>query len=336
MTEWDDGFDEEPSEGGGNAPRSRRAVIIAAAAVLVVLLGAVIAYTALDKGPAAASGPTSTAVATTTRPQTSSAGTTAARASGAVTNGAAGNPALSSTAAIPTTAATSPSSTTVPQIETTTAVTTIPPSTTAATTAPVQAVSPTAPAGGQPPTYSTLPDGTPAPVIVVFDTSLITITGAVGDQATKDRVQALALANSKTPAQVDNFLTIDPTVPSSTGVRVVELTSARFDAGSAKVEGAHARELDRITALMNALPNISVLVIGHADQIGTTAANFQLSAERAAAVVGYLVRSGINPARLSSRAVGDADLLTLNSDAASLALNRRTEFIVYGVIGTGS
>jgi hypothetical protein len=28
--------------------------------------------------------------------------------------------------------------------------------------------------------------------------------------------------------------------------------------------------------------------------------------------------------------------LTLNSDAASLALNRRTEFIIYGLLGTPS
>jgi hypothetical protein len=49
---------------------------------------------------------------------------------------------------------------------------------------------------------------------------------------------------------VANFLTIDPTVPSSMGVRIVELTSARFDPGSAVVAGAHAKELDWITATM--------------------------------------------------------------------------------------
>jgi outer membrane protein OmpA-like peptidoglycan-associated protein len=185
------------------------------------------------------------------------------------------------------------------------------------------------------PSYQTLPDGTPAPIIVVFGADRITISGNVPDQAARDYLQALAIANARTPVPVDNLLTLDPTVPRAIGVRVVELTSARFAEGSAKVAGAHAKELDRITAIMNALSNITVLIIGHADQIGSSTANYALSAQRAAAVVGYLVQSGINPARLSSRAVGDTDLLTLNSDAASLALNRRTEFIIYGILGQG-
>ena len=45
-----------------------------------------------------------------------------------------------------------------------------------------------------------------------------------------------------------------------------------------------------------------------------------------------MVFNGISPERLSSRAVGDTDLLTLNDDAASLALNRRTEFVLYGLL----
>ena len=83
---------------------------------------------------------------------------------------------------------------------------------------------------------------------------------------------------------------------------------------------------------MNALPNVTALVIGHSDQVGNSASNFKLSADRASAVVDYMVFNGISPERLSSRAVGDTDLLTLNDDAASLALNRRTEFVLYGLL----
>ena len=46
-----------------------------------------------------------------------------------------------------------------------------------------------------------------------------------------------------------------------------------------------------------------------------------------------MVSKGVSPSRLSSRAVGDNDLITLNDDAASLALNRRTEFVLYGLLG---
>jgi outer membrane protein OmpA-like peptidoglycan-associated protein len=140
------------------------------------------------------------------------------------------------------------------------------------------------------------------------------------------------IAYSKNPVPVNNLLTIDPTVPPNIGVRVVELTSARFEPNSAVVAGFHALELDRIVSVMGALPNISALVIGHADQIGSDAQNFKISAERATAVVNYVVSKGVAPSRLSSRAVGDTDLLTLNDDAASLALNRRTEIVFYGLL----
>ncbi len=182
-------------------------------------------------------------------------------------------------------------------------------------------------------TYDTLPDGSPAPVVAIFDVDQITLTGAVPSRAAKDRLQALALANAK-PGQGDivNFLTINPDVPIDVGARVVELTSARFPTGSAEIMPPQARELDRVVSIMNALPHITALVIGHSDQRGDEEGNYELSAARAESVVNYLASKGVDPARLASRAVGEADLLTLNSDEAALALNRRTEVVFYGLL----
>jgi outer membrane protein OmpA-like peptidoglycan-associated protein len=181
--------------------------------------------------------------------------------------------------------------------------------------------------------YETLPDGSPAPVVALYDVSTITLTGAVPDQAAKDRLQVLAIGNAK-PGQdtVANFLTINPSVPRHVGVRVVELTSVRFPEGSAEVLPPHALELDRVVSIMNALPNVTVLVIGHADQRGSDLANYEISEERADAVVDYIAAHGIEPSRLSSRAVGETDLLTLNNEPAALELNRRTEFVFYGLL----
>jgi outer membrane protein OmpA-like peptidoglycan-associated protein len=179
-----------------------------------------------------------------------------------------------------------------------------------------------------------LPDGSPAPVLAIFDVAQITLAGAVPDEAARARLQALAIANAK-PGQasaVANFLTINPDVPRNVGVRVVELTSTRFPEGSAEVLPPHAAELDRAVSIMNALPNITALVIGHADQRGDELGNYALSEQRADAVVNYMAASGIAPARLSSRAVGETDLLTLNNDDTALALNRRTEFVFYGLL----
>ena len=83
---------------------------------------------------------------------------------------------------------------------------------------------------------------------------------------------------------------------------------------------------------MNALPGITVLVIGHADQRGDDVENFAISDERARAVVNYLLYLGISPTRLASRAAGESDLLAIGDDEAALALNRRTEFVFNGLL----
>jgi outer membrane protein OmpA-like peptidoglycan-associated protein len=188
---------------------------------------------------------------------------------------------------------------------------------------------PTNPALG----YPTNPDGTPLPVVVIFDTDTITISGQVPSQAAKDRLGTLAVANSQFPdaGVVDNMV-VNPAVPISVGVRVIELNSARFPEGSAEILPAHALELDRVVNIMKALPNISVLVIGHADQRGDEAANFAISDERARAVLNYLLYLGISPTRLASRAAGETDLLTLAEDDTALELNRRTEFVFFGLL----
>jgi outer membrane protein OmpA-like peptidoglycan-associated protein len=181
--------------------------------------------------------------------------------------------------------------------------------------------------------YDALPDGSPVPVVAIFDVEQVTLLGAVPSEASAERLRTLAIANSKFPnATIADFLTVNAAVPGNVGVRVVELTSARFPTSSSEVVPDHALELDRVVTVMNALPNTTVLVVGHADQLGDEAANHALSAARAQAVVDYLVSRGIAADRLSSRAVGEADLLTLANDAAALALNRRTEFVFYGLL----
>lgn len=223
------------------------------------------------------------------------------------------------------TTTTSPATTSTEAATTTTAA----PSTTAAPTTTAAAPTTTAAA-----TYSTLPDGQPEWVVAIFDTNSITIRGEVPDQAAKDRLEVLARANAK-PGQADevvNEVTINPAVPRNVGVRVVELTSVRFPSGSAEITPEHAAELDRAVAIMEALPHISTLVIGHADQRGNEMANFAISDARARAVLTYMASRGIDPGRLQSRAVGENDLLTLDDSEAALALNRRTEFVFYGLL----
>ena len=232
-----------------------------------------------------------------------------------------------------TTPGTAPGTTTT--TTTTPATTTSPSETTLASSAgsteSTVASEPPVPGGSSP--YPTNADGTPLPLIAIFDTETITLAGQVPSEAARERLHALAIANSQFPdAQVVDNMVVNPAVPISVGVRVLELNSARFPTGSAEILPDHASELDRVVDIMNALPNITVLVIGHADQRGDETRNFARSDERARAVVNYLRYRGISPTRLSSRAAGETDLLTIEEDEVALALNRRTEFIFYGLL----
>ena len=225
---------------------------------------------------------------------------------------------------------------TEPAVETTAAPTTEPePSTTESAVAPTSTTAPTptgAAADAAP--YATLPDGSPVPIVVIFDENRITLSGAVPSRQAQERLKTLALANAK-PGQGDEIVdetVIVPEVPIGVGVRVLELTAARFPAGSADVVGDHAAELDRVAAAMNELPNVTAIVVSHADQRGGEDVNFAISADRAEAVVDYLAAQGIAPDRLASRAVGENDLIALENDEIAHELNRRTEFILYGVL----
>jgi outer membrane protein OmpA-like peptidoglycan-associated protein len=160
----------------------------------------------------------------------------------------------------------------------------------------------------------------------------VIIDGAVPTQEAADRLEALAVANAKGPAVVTSRVTIDPAVPADVGIRVIELQSLRFPSGSSEIVPEHAVEFDRVAGVMNALPDTTVLVIGHADQLGPEDANLTLSQARADAVVAYLVGQGIAADRLSAQGVGETDLLAEDLGEETLALNRRTEFVFYGVL----
>ena len=294
--------------------------------------GAMVATASSDADGGAASGPDSSepsgdGAATRTGISVTTAATTAPTS--ATTEATTSLPATTTTIAESTTTVIESTTTTI-ESTTTSPATTIAPSA-GSTESTLVAIEPPVPEGS--PDYPTNADGTPLPLLAIFDTETITLSGQVPSEAARERLKALAIANSQFPdAEIVDNMVVNPAVPISVGVRVLELNSARFPTGTAEILPEHAQELDRVVNIMNALPNITVLVIGHADQRGDESRNFARSDERARAVVNYLRYRGISPTRLSSRAAGESDLLTIEENDVALALNRRTEFIFYGLL----
>ena len=161
----------------------------------------------------------------------------------------------------------------------------------------------------------------------------ITLTGAVPSDLARIRLLAFAREYSLTPASIVNNVIIDPDAPADGGIRVVEHNAIRFAGDTDTITLEHAQQLDRVVEFMNAFPNARVHVIGNTDQHGDETRNFVISQRRAEAVVNYLVAHGIDRARLTTQPAGESNPLSTESSPAADALNRRTDYVIFGLVG---
>jgi len=118
------------------------------------------------------------------------------------------------------------------------------------------------------------------------------------------------------------------------GKAVIRLNSSEmFPSGGASVGADQIPLLNKITAALNQVPG-RVIVIGHTDDQPVRSLrfkdNFELSAERARAVVKILSQGIDNAGRLESTGAGDSKpVATPPSLPANRARNRRVEIIHY-------
>jgi outer membrane protein OmpA-like peptidoglycan-associated protein len=109
----------------------------------------------------------------------------------------------------------------------------------------------------------------------------------------------------------------------------------QFDFDSAKIRDNDPGQLDGLVAAILAHPGCSVVVEGHASDEGHPWArehNLKLSAQRAEAVLAYLIQhgaaGGAQPATLSAKGFGIDRPIADNSTEEGRAANRRVEFDV--------
>ncbi len=81
--------------------------------------------------------------------------------------------------------------------------------------------------------------------------------------------------------------------------------------------------LDQQADWLNANPEFTAIIEGHADEQGTSAYNLALSGRRANSVIEYLVSRGVDPARLRPLPLGKERPVALCSQEACYAQNRR-------------
>jgi peptidoglycan-associated lipoprotein len=84
--------------------------------------------------------------------------------------------------------------------------------------------------------------------------------------------------------------------------------------------------LDAKAALMKQFPALKIRITGHADERGSDQYNIALGMRRAAAAKEYLVKVGIDGARIETASLGREVPADPGHDEAAWAQNRRDEF----------
>jgi len=112
-------------------------------------------------------------------------------------------------------------------------------------------------------------------------------------------------------------------------VGVLNLDIINFATGSSQIPSESQDFLNKAASVIRSAPAGTVIEIGgHTDNTGDSAANLQLSQQRADAVRDYLVRQGVDASALVTKGYGDTRPLATNDTDEGRFRNRRIEFSV--------
>ena len=107
---------------------------------------------------------------------------------------------------------------------------------------------------------------------------------------------------------------------------VPRYASVHFEVDQSTLGATNERMLRRLAATLDECPQRTFWVEGHADAMGEGPYNYVLSVKRALAVRAFLVREGIDPARLRAQGMGETEPRVTNDTPEGRAANRRVEF----------
>lgn len=101
-----------------------------------------------------------------------------------------------------------------------------------------------------------------------------------------------------------------------------------FKSGSRTVDSKGKQALRQLADLLSKNQDIDITVEGHTDADGSASTNWDLSVDRATAVVKVLISYGISPDRILASGRGEHYPVASNQSTAGKAQNRRTEIII--------
>lgn len=129
---------------------------------------------------------------------------------------------------------------------------------------------------------------------------------------------------------------IEEEIPGAEVERVGEGINVTFDESSGvyfatdkyNINDKSQQTLNKLAGIFKEYPQTNILVEGHTDNTGSDSYNLTLSKNRAQAVTGYLVESGIDRGRFTTKWYGESQPKYDNSTVEGRAQNRRVELAI--------
>lgn len=101
-----------------------------------------------------------------------------------------------------------------------------------------------------------------------------------------------------------------------------------FSTGQYSVRSQFYPALNAISKTLKKYGNTSLEIIGHTDNVGSSASNQTLSENRAISVAQYMAGRGIAGQRIKIRGFGESQPIASNGTASGRAANRRVEIAI--------
>lgn len=105
-----------------------------------------------------------------------------------------------------------------------------------------------------------------------------------------------------------------------------------FESGAAALASQGAAVLTSLVPVLNAKPELQLVVEGHTDDVPIETerfpSNWELSTGRAASVARHLISQGVDPARVRATGYADTRPLAPNGTAEQRAANRRVDLVL--------
>jgi outer membrane protein OmpA-like peptidoglycan-associated protein len=107
--------------------------------------------------------------------------------------------------------------------------------------------------------------------------------------------------------------------------RKYTLDNVHFDFGKATLRPESFPQLEDLVGYLKYKTDIRVEIAGHTDNVGKEADNLKLSQQRAETIRNYVIKKGIEPARVVAKGYGASVPVADNDTEEGRQLNRRTE-----------